>query len=962
MLAVLIVWLAAMAAIYAAMGPVEPPARPALTPILANLDPRPAPELPVPPPQPREPVPPPQPREPAPAPEPPADELQGFGPCPLDDSGQGRGLLKTLDGRYDDQGRYLVLIGYEGRLGRMTVRQALDLRSLNVSYVDIAGRLPFLREHHPERAQGPVSLARLGLHRGFTRLSLNFRDRLAPRKVDLEILCRDDVLAVRYSFDSVLAARVRPSADDPAADAQAVQPGGQGGPPSPPEPPAETRVLPGDQAGPSPGAPVPDPGDGGQGDLPPPPEPPAETRVLPGGQAGPSPGAPVLDPGDGGHGDLPPPPEPPGETRVLPGDAAPSTLPADGDASLPGPTRPDREAPPFPCRGSDGNGTVKALSGGYDQEGRYVLEVELEGRPGRHSVNDILDPADGNVTYVDFFGDYGISQASLYQGGPGPVRLVRLGRHANFMRVALNYQDGRKPKKVRTEISCQPGRLVLAYSFDQPAGPSPSSPAASQAVQASPRAAPEPPLRLPGYGPCLFAADGRGSFRDPEGAYDHNGDFLLMVPFSGTLGAAIPGHVLGREKDSVSFLDFKGRYGFPDKTLFPKGPGPIRAIRFGGHKDFVRLSLTYRDSSPVRKAEAHLACSPDGLAVRLVLEPKAPPEARPRTAARAQGEEASPAGPPNGRPEPSPGEAALPEDQPMETDQAGSDSVGPPAARPAPGPDEAMPAEARPTDGQPAADAEEASSPARPVLAPDEDPDPPATPDTQEPDRRTRADPLEKSLSPRPTESQPGPSPGGTDPDGPESIFRRPQGADENSGEKDKPGGPGDQTGPTSSNGGQAEAKIPGSREDGGRSLPGGENGTPETGRDSRADFMACPPAPKGHGAITGANVRHEGDSYELTLDLAGEIGPLSLIQPPAAGENGTHHLVFLGQYQSRVDKLVPDTGPISELWFQATDGGLTISLPNQAGQAVWISRAETSCRPGQVLISLSVETDTTAR
>jgi hypothetical protein len=916
MLTVLIVWLVAMAAIYVAMGPVEPPAQPALTPIQANLDPRPAPELPVPPPQPR---------EPAPAPEPPVDELQGFGPCPLDDSGQGRGLLKTLDGHYDDQGRYLVLIGYEGQLGRMTVRQALDLRSLNVSYIDFAGRLPFLREHHPERAQGPVILARLGLHQGFTRLSLNFRDQRAPKKVDLEILCRDDVLAIRYSFDSVLAAQVRPSTDDPATDAQAMQPGGQGGPPSPPEPPAETHVLPGDQARPSPEAPV-------------------------------------LDPGDGGQGDLPPPPEPPGETQVLPGDAAPSTLPVDGDASLPGPTRPDREALPFPCQGSDGNGTIKALSGGYDQEGRYVLKVELEGQPGRHSVNDILDLANGNVTYVDFFGDYGISQASLYQGGPGPVRLVHLGRHANFMRVALNYQDGRKPKKVKTEISCQPGRLVLAYSFDQPAGPSPSSPAASQAVQASPKAAPEPPFRLPGYGPCLFAADGQGSFRDPEGAYDHNGDFLLMVPFSGTLGTAIPSHVLGQEKDSVSFLDFKGRYGFPDKTLFPKGPGPIRAIRFGGHMDFVRLSLTYRDSSPVRKAEAHLTCSPDGLAIRLVLEPKAPPEARPRTAAQAQGEEASPAGPPNGRPEPSPGEATLPEDQPMETDQAGADSVGPPAARPALGSDEAMPTEAQPMDGQPAVDAEEASSSAQPVLAPDEEPNPPVTLDTQEPDRRTQADPLEKSLNPRPTESQPGPSPGETDPDGPESIFRQPQGVDENSGEKDKPGGPGDQTGPTSSNGGQAEAKIPGSQEDGGRSLPGGENGTPETGQDSRADFMACPPVPKGHGTITGANVRHEGDSYELTLDLAGEIGPLSLIQPPVAGENGTHHLVFLGQYQSRIDKLVPDTGPISELGFQASDGGLTISLPNQAGQAIWISRAETSCRPGQVLISLSIETDTTTR
>jgi hypothetical protein len=184
MLGVMLVWLAGVVFIVRGIGEVPPPPPPPAV-VAAPPPPPPAPvvaELPPPP----------------PPPAPPLDELQDFLPCR---NGQtaGQGVFQNWRSHYDDQGRYVVLIPFEGRLGDCTPPHLLNPAAASVVYVDFHGTWKWSQEKIWEKT-GPVRLARLGRHDGFIRLSVNFNEKEVPAAVSAEVLHKDQVLALRFTF------------------------------------------------------------------------------------------------------------------------------------------------------------------------------------------------------------------------------------------------------------------------------------------------------------------------------------------------------------------------------------------------------------------------------------------------------------------------------------------------------------------------------------------------------------------------------------------------------------------------------------------------------------------------------------------------------------------------------------------------------------------------------------------
>jgi hypothetical protein len=127
----------------------------------------------------------------------PLNELQDFLTCR---NGQtaGQGTFQNWRSYYDDQGRYVVLIHFEGHLGDYTPH-LLDLAATSVVYVDFHGTWEWSQEKILEK-NGPVSLAHLGKHKEFIRLSINFNEKETPAAVSVEVLHKDQVLALRFIF------------------------------------------------------------------------------------------------------------------------------------------------------------------------------------------------------------------------------------------------------------------------------------------------------------------------------------------------------------------------------------------------------------------------------------------------------------------------------------------------------------------------------------------------------------------------------------------------------------------------------------------------------------------------------------------------------------------------------------------------------------------------------------------
>ncbi|MDR1608892.1 MAG: hypothetical protein LBT38_10870 [Deltaproteobacteria bacterium] len=184
--AIFLVWAVGLYWVYQAMGPVSPPRAKAL--VLAQATPKPAPKAP----EPEEPV---MPEEFVPQ-----DELAGFVPCPTEHTAVAK--LLNFRARYDELGRLVILSAYEGSLGAIQIRQDLG-PTKPVTALDFLGRHELAQKVVPSPG-GLVKTLRLGEHRGFIRLSVNYLEDRIPKETQSEILCRPDaqggLLAARLTF------------------------------------------------------------------------------------------------------------------------------------------------------------------------------------------------------------------------------------------------------------------------------------------------------------------------------------------------------------------------------------------------------------------------------------------------------------------------------------------------------------------------------------------------------------------------------------------------------------------------------------------------------------------------------------------------------------------------------------------------------------------------------------------
>ncbi|MDR1081390.1 MAG: hypothetical protein LBQ79_10625, partial [Deltaproteobacteria bacterium] len=457
---VMLVWFVGLFLLWRWTGEVPEPARD------TRLRDAVAPVAPAPPPVPEP--------QPAPVPPAPSDPLAGYLPC--SGTGRGQGSFGNLDGHYDDLGRFVLFMTFSGKPGAVSQNESLHLPSRNVVYMDFQGDIPFSQES-VRPSGGPVERVRLGRHRGFTRVSVNFRAREAPDRVRTEILCREGSVAVRLAWGDAMSSPVLTGAAPESGPASAPDSGTSGPGPAP-------GVLSGV------GVPAPEPevpGASLQSALPP---------VGPSG--GPTAVPPARIPADGAgspEGDVP------GGGSMSPAEGASGegigAPAACGEASA-------------PCRGTGvGRGSFGPPEFSWDGDARVFtarLPLTSEEGPGEVKIGNGLGRRRGSVSYLDFMGTYSFRKADFVPGD-GPFKLLRFGRHQGLVRLGFNYKDGRSPAEPpRTEIRCLQNAVEVKFSF-RPAEAEPSAgPEVPGALAAGPSAtAPESPEASPA-GPAAAAS------------------------------------------------------------------------------------------------------------------------------------------------------------------------------------------------------------------------------------------------------------------------------------------------------------------------------------------------------------------------------------------------------------------------------------------------------------------------
>jgi hypothetical protein len=111
-----------------------------------------------------------------------------------------------------------------------------------------------------------------------------------------------------------------------------------------------------------------------------------------------------------------------------------------------------------------GQGSFAYLRGRYDQEGRYVLLLKLNGKLGQFKANTYRDPNGLVATYVDFIGDYQ-AEAEVLEVTPGPIRMFRFGQGQGFSRLSLTYQRQKAPDSARVHVLSRGDLIALVYEF-----------------------------------------------------------------------------------------------------------------------------------------------------------------------------------------------------------------------------------------------------------------------------------------------------------------------------------------------------------------------------------------------------------------------------------------------------------------------------------------------------------------
>ncbi|MDR1546115.1 MAG: hypothetical protein LBU12_05270, partial [Deltaproteobacteria bacterium] len=297
-------------------------------------------------------------------------------------------------------------------------------------------------------------------------------------------------------------------------------------------------------------------------------------------------------------------------------------------APAPAPAAPVDELADYgPCPDSgSGQGTVKSLSGHYDEQGRYVSLLTVEGRLGAHRVRHLLARSLDKVTYVDFQGNFRL-ETSLKHEHKGPASLMHLGRHNGFFRYSLNYRPSQAPSHTAVEVRCKDGGLALRYSFGAP------QPTAAAAPVMTPVPAPAPTPQPAGFQRCPSQSSalpaGQGIFSGLKGRYDDQGRYVLSMRLDGRLGAAKIRNYLNRPSKNVTAVDFAGTYRV-DRLDYWEAAGPARLAQFGLHKGFLRLSLNFRDGQAPAKVDVEFLCRNEELILRYSFEPR--PQAAPAPA------------------------------------------------------------------------------------------------------------------------------------------------------------------------------------------------------------------------------------------------------------------------------------------------------------------------------------------
>jgi hypothetical protein len=158
----------------------------------------------------------------------------------------------------------------------------------------------------------------------------------------------------------------------------------------------------------------------------------------------------------------------------------------------------------------------------------------------------------------------------------------------------------------------------------------PETPTAPDSLKAEPNS-PISSDELSGYYPCSGTGDGSAKFSQLIGHYDERGRYVLLTDFEGTLGSIKLRDFEnpGNNMTASSYIDISGRHSFAMETLNQRRPGPVRIVRFGKHRGFLRISLSYHDSRKPKGALLEVLCSGQRLALRLTLDPQGPITAEP---------------------------------------------------------------------------------------------------------------------------------------------------------------------------------------------------------------------------------------------------------------------------------------------------------------------------------------------
>ncbi|MDR1607255.1 MAG: hypothetical protein LBT38_02440 [Deltaproteobacteria bacterium] len=115
----------------------------------------------------------------------------------LNPEGPGHGTFKFISGQTDEQGRYILLLEFEGQLGAFKTNTYRSEHT--ASYVDFEGDYNFVQDVWPVKG-AMVRQFRFGRHKDFTRLSLTYKTGQAPESAEAFVLKQGQILAVIFQF------------------------------------------------------------------------------------------------------------------------------------------------------------------------------------------------------------------------------------------------------------------------------------------------------------------------------------------------------------------------------------------------------------------------------------------------------------------------------------------------------------------------------------------------------------------------------------------------------------------------------------------------------------------------------------------------------------------------------------------------------------------------------------------